>query len=763
MKKLCKRVLCLALTLALSAGLLTCFALPASAVTLEEKQRAVILTAFAYYDKGRAVQYDSTGLSAVPKARGGTLRSTHETAPEYATPDETVYSVCSDFTYQVYYDVFGFRCCGNPIRNCTAVMSYYNPGKDPICTYKYDSQKDDTPRKEAISKYMTMLEPGDIINTVSQEGKGGHAMLYIGDFLGDGTKYILHCGGSKYNAKTGEDTIECKPDTVEAIPGQIKLSAGASRNDGAILLSPAEDYLLSHYAQSKNRVLSVIRPLNVIKDDEYPMKPAALGRLQFPRLVYTRTASPYTRFNDVPAGGTLTLKVELKNCSKNAYTVPVKEVVPDGVTLVKASDGGTVSGKEISWSVAVPAGESKTVSYDCTVNAKRGETVVFTGGSAGTIPSNTLRIPVGGKHLTDAENALLAEIADGKNMELFRGVKKDDVPAIVWQKLLKLNVKLPSPKQLMNDVLKKTVVASEQLFLPREDLQGEALNYRLMLVPEFCGGFRYGNMDALHRVLDLKCKYLQPGDIVMEISQIKAPSYGQTLVYLGNDEFLGKGKGNEIEVVDFFELQKAHTYELFFALRPTLAYDDVHAPETTVNAPREDNLKFTDVKKGDWYYSYVKELVDDGTVNGMTETTFEPKGTLTYGQALKLISIGVYEWEREKETKHWASGWLHLAKAKKWLDGDVDLDGKITRLELCRIAAKAKGLTEQPEKNPFTDTDDKDVLALYQAGVISGMTATEFEPNGLLTRAQISKIISALRAVGGVKPMISTSTSADED
>ena len=68
-------------------------------------------------------------------------------------------------------------------------------------------------------------------------------------------------------------------------------------------------------------------------------------------------------------------------------------------------------------------------------------------------------------------------------------------------------------------------------------------------------------------------------------------------------------------------------------------------------------------------------------------------------------------------------------------------------IELCRIAAKAKGLTEQPASNPFTDTDDKDVLALNKAGVISGMSATEFKPNGLLTRAQIAKIIWTLRKV----------------
>ena len=86
-----------------------------------------------------------------------------------------------------------------------------------------------------------------------------------------------------------------------------------------------------------------------------------------------------------------------------------------------------------------------------------------------------------------------------------------------------------------------------------------------------------------------------------------------------------------------------------------------------------------------------------------------------------------------------------VCKGKGWLTEDVNLDGSITRLTFCQIAAKAKSLTEQPENNPFEDTDDTAVLALNKAGVINGMTATTFEPTGILTRAQIAKIIWILR------------------
>lgn len=170
----------------------------------------------------------------------------------------------------------------------------------------------------------------------------------------------------------------------------------------------------------------------------------------------------------------------------------------------------------------------------------------------------------------------------------------------------------------------------------------------------------------------------------------------------------------------------------------------VNVSRSGESAAGTNGLKFTDVRPGDWFYSYVKELVSAGIVSGMTETSFAPNGTLTYGQALKLIAMAVGEKEPAKSGAHWASGWLTLAKNKGWLTEDVNLDANITRLALCKMAAKAKGLTAQPENNPFKDTSDKDVLALNKAGVINGMTATEFKPNEALTRAQISKIICAL-------------------
>ena len=560
------------------AGLLPVLTASAAATTLEEKQRAIVLTALAYFDKGRPVQYDSIELSYTTKSKGGARRITMETAPEFATKDETWFSVCSDYPYQCYYNVFGYKLCDNPVANWTGRLSRFEPGKDAICTFRYDSHTDSTPRAEAISQFCAQLQPGDIINTVKEIGGNGHALFYIGDAFGDGTKYLAECSGYKYNTTLGEDRPECLPGAIEELPGKINPCYLPHSNDGGISIHACEPCLQQEYGLPGRAelVLSCIRPLNEITDAEYKMSDSAKARLQFPRLVYNRTANK-TRFNDIEEGGALTLSVELKNCSKNAYTVPVKETVPEGVTFVKASDGAKVDGKNLSWNVQLNAGETKTVSYDCTVTAKRGEVIYFKDGSASTIPSNTIYITVGGKHLTDAENAVLADIANGTYKSLYKGMPKEKLQSIVWQQILKLNVPLPTPEQFVKNMLKKIDVGGKEVGVIRDDLTGEWQTYKDMLVPEFAGGKRYGMMDSLHRVLDIRCEQLQPGDIVFEIEKASNPKKGTTLIYLGNEKFLRQVRTDGgAAVVDFFVLQKAHTNELFFALRPTLAYDDVH-------------------------------------------------------------------------------------------------------------------------------------------------------------------------------------------
>ena len=210
-------------------------------------------------------------------------------------------------------------------------------------------------------------------------------------------------------------------------------------------------------------------------------------------------------------------------------------------------------------------------------------------------------------------------------------------------------------------------------------------------------------------------------------------------------ELLWKKNAAEIEPMTFTEVPD------WKATLPNGAdvsgYGFLFGNAPTVLAEVLKELPFTDVKEGDWFHEFVQKMYSKGIINGMTETTFAPNGKLTYGQALKLVILGIGISEPAKTGTHWASGYMDLAKAQGWITGNENPDGQVSRLAFCQIAAKAKNLTAQSAESPFADTNDASVLALVEAGVISGMGEGKFAPNEILTRAQIAKIITLLSAL----------------
>ena len=101
-----------------------------------------------------------------------------------------------------------------------------------------------------------------------------------------------------------------------------------------------------------------------------------------------------------------------------------------------------------------------------------------------------------------------------------------------------------------------------------------------------------------------------------------------------------------------------------------------------------------------------------------------------------------------------ASGWAlpELEKADALgLIPDVlkgqDLTKPITRAEFAAVAVKAyEALSSKPAipalNNPFTDTNDVEVLKAYNVGITTGVSATEFAPDALLNREQAATMLT---------------------
>ena len=157
---------------------------------------------------------------------------------------------------------------------------------------------------------------------------------------------------------------------------------------------------------------------------------------------------------------------------------------------------------------------------------------------------------------------------------------------------------------------------------------------------------------------------------------------------------------------------------------------------------------FKDVKVSSWFGQYVIALYNDGIINGTSATTYAPNDTLTWAAALKLLLVSNGNLKAADAT---GADWSKNAIAKAAELGLVaaDLDGAkaISRLEFCQVAAKLNKLAESKTESKFTDCADGYVMALVDAKVIDGMTATTFEPDASLTRAQIAKIIYQLNLI----------------
>ncbi len=157
---------------------------------------------------------------------------------------------------------------------------------------------------------------------------------------------------------------------------------------------------------------------------------------------------------------------------------------------------------------------------------------------------------------------------------------------------------------------------------------------------------------------------------------------------------------------------------------------------------------FKDVKTTSWYFNYMIHLYEDGVISGTSATTYAPNDTLTWAAALKLLLVSHGDLKAADATgTDWSKNVIAKAAELGLVAADLDGTKAISRLEFCQVAAKLNKLAESKTESKFTDCTDGYVMALVDAKVIDGMTATTFEPAASLTRAQIAKIIYQLNLI----------------
>lgn len=481
----------------------------------DRRVQAVLETAFAYYRKGPAIQYDSMDLARVGSRNGqpGCRRTKDYASPECYTMDEPGYMVCSTFPFNVYYEAIGVELTGHvDSSNCKGLMGL----TDGTIVYHWKECDGET-LEEAVEVLKAVLRPGDLF--VSTKGTD-HALLYMGEVYGDGVPYFMHSWGAKYNMNTGKDSYETMGTLRLQTMEEVCLAHG---NDDWYKQNKIPRWCvwggMSHWA--------VIRPLRVYREEDHPLTANAVARLEKPGLDIDRRCS-HNFFKTVGEGEYLTYTLTVTNTSENTYEIPVAEQLPEGTVLM---DG------KLSWTWTLGPGEKREASY--TVRVLPGfDRIVSTGGMVAGIRSNTLVTPVR-KHLTEDQEQKLQKLQSCNGLDHARRVYED-----------LLGIYLPE-----FTVSRFFQGEGEQLI----SRNGKKIP---MLVDRYIGG-----RSLIHekdRILEFSEDYLRIGDILLYVTEpMTEQEQHECYIYLGQGRYAGpEGLTQEQP------LWKAFTKDLFMCLRP---------------------------------------------------------------------------------------------------------------------------------------------------------------------------------------------------
>ncbi|MGM9936297.1 MAG: S-layer homology domain-containing protein [Candidatus Ornithomonoglobus sp.] len=163
-----------------------------------------------------------------------------------------------------------------------------------------------------------------------------------------------------------------------------------------------------------------------------------------------------------------------------------------------------------------------------------------------------------------------------------------------------------------------------------------------------------------------------------------------------------------------------------------------------------------------WSRPNIDSLYEKGIVNGMSDTIFEPNGTVTKGQFIKMVDLALgLDVGSVPEGANWADPYYAAAVKNGVIPQGLDLKATqlneiIDREEMAAIvcgAAKIKGKTVDSTAVSFTDASNiSGVLADYvygaaNLGIIEGYDNLSFVPKGSATRAEACAMIARLIAV----------------
>lgn len=530
-----------------------------SAASLEERQKAVVETAYSYYWKGKQIQYDNSSLTRANVKDFGYdvrfYRGTYDISPEEATSQETLYFVCSSFVYNVYKEAINYSLMGDG-RTCITQNMIEIKGDIVIDSANVTSSMDIAMQKKKIRDE---IQAGDIIVYWSDTRKMGHAMLYIGN------DQILHSTGSIYDWDNKQDRIEEK--------GTVSLTTLTDRLDSILDTQYSERYL-------------ILRPLKVADDNAYPITNNAKMRLQYPGLSIEKVAS-VTESQGIDIGQEITYTINVTNHSSSAYTVPYVDTIPDYTSYVDQSvQGADINNNQLTGNILLNPNETKQITYRVKVDSDislYGKKIVSDSTYVAGIKAKVLEIPVDSKLSQTQLESMNSVYNQHKNLTSIY-----DLINTIYLDSLNINLNIHSVKDVFNSIFDSNVNSyNTQFFYQKKDFSSlpvEKQIFHQIYVSNMYAGTRAIVEYNSGVIREVRSDYLVDGDIILSYTGDQENIY----LYLGQ-KLITSRNGQIVEISDINTIsdimQSLIGENMYTVLRPSKYYavnldgssDDNHA------------------------------------------------------------------------------------------------------------------------------------------------------------------------------------------
>jgi len=159
------------------------------------------------------------------------------------------------------------------------------------------------------------------------------------------------------------------------------------------------------------------------------------------------------------------------------------------------------------------------------------------------------------------------------------------------------------------------------------------------------------------------------------------------------------------------------------------------------SAPGLSYREFTDVSEESWYFPYVTQINEAGLVPNGFSKSFDPEAATTTAEFAYVLFRAQGKWVRSANAGEDWSG-PYLEELSNVVGHDIPLE-PITRYSAASILSKALSL-EVPGADvpsPFTDTKDVSAIAVFKAGLMSGIMdhgERVFSGDAVLTHAHLA-------------------------